>query len=83
VNGLTARVLVVHGTGDDNVHFQNSVSLVDALIGATKDVRTMIYPYRTHGISEGKTTSYHVHRAISRFLWDNLMKEPDPILSIR
>ena len=46
-----ARLLLVHGTSDDNVHFQNSVQMIDALIKADKPFRLMIYPDKTHGIA--------------------------------
>ena len=54
-DGLTGDMLLIHGTGDDNVHWQNTVQLVDALIEADKDIGFMIYPNRTHSISGGRT----------------------------
>ena len=48
---LHGALLLVHGTGDDNVHFQNSVQMVDALIKAGKQFRLMIYPNKTHSIA--------------------------------
>jgi dipeptidyl-peptidase 4 len=48
---LHGALLLVHGTSDDNVHFQNSVQMVDALIKARKQFRFMIYPGKTHGIA--------------------------------
>ena len=48
---LHGSLFLVHGTSDDNVHFQNSVQMIDALIKADKKFRLMIYPNKTHGIS--------------------------------
>jgi dipeptidyl-peptidase-4 len=48
---LSGALFLVHGTSDDNVHFQNSIQMIDALIKADKKFRLMIYPNKTHGIS--------------------------------
>ena len=48
---LHGELLLVHGTGDDNVHFQNSEQMIDALIKAGKQFRLMIYPNKTHSIA--------------------------------
>jgi dipeptidyl-peptidase-4 len=48
---LHGALFLVHGTSDDNVHFQNSIQMIDALIKADKRFRLMIYPNKTHGIS--------------------------------
>ena len=50
---LQGSLLLVHGTSDDNVHFQNTVQFVDALIRSGKQFRLMVYPNKTHGISGG------------------------------
>ena len=49
--GLHGSLLLVHGTSDDNVHFQNTIQMIDALIRAGKQFRLMVYPNKTHGIS--------------------------------
>jgi len=69
---LRGRMLLVHGTGDDNVHFQNSVQLVNALIEAGKQFDFMIYPGKTHGIS-GQAASTHLFHLIEDHFEKNLM----------
>lgn len=68
---LQGKFLLVHGTGDDNVHFQNTVEMVDALIRANKDFDVMFYPNRNHGIYGG-ITRYHLYQKMTRFIFDNL-----------
>jgi dipeptidyl-peptidase 4 len=60
---LHGSLLLMHGTGDDNVHFQNSVQMIEALIKAGKQFRLMIYPNKTHSIS-GKDARVHVFTMI-------------------
>ena len=59
---LHGALLLVHGTGDDNVHFQNSVQMIDALIKAGKQFQLMIYPQKTHGIAgaDARTHLFHM-----------------------
>jgi dipeptidyl-peptidase-4 len=60
---LHGALLLVHGTSDDNVHFQNSIQMIDALIKAGKQFRLMIYPNKTHGIA-GKDARVHLFTMI-------------------
>ncbi|MCR5887965.1 S9 family peptidase [Hymenobacter sp. J193] len=68
---LRGKLLLVHGTGDDNVHFQNSTAFVDALVKANKDFQTLYYPNRSHGISGGNTR-LHLYRQMTNFVLQNL-----------
>ncbi len=60
---LHGSLLLVHGTSDDNVHFQNSIQMIDALIKADKPFRLMIYPNKTHGIA-GTAARTHLFQLI-------------------
>jgi dipeptidyl-peptidase-4 len=70
VAGLRARLLVVHGSGDDNVHFQNSTQLVDALQAAGKQFNFMMYPDRNHSIAGGR--SVHLFTMLTNWITQNL-----------
>jgi dipeptidyl-peptidase-4 len=61
---LHGALLLVHGTSDDNVHFQNSIQMIDALIKAGKQFRLMIYPNKTHSIA-GKEARVHLFTMIA------------------
>lgn len=67
-HNLRGSLLVVHGTGDDNVHYQSAERLFDVLIAARKPFSMMAYPNRSHSISEGKHTSWHLRDLLTRFL---------------
>jgi dipeptidyl-peptidase-4 len=71
VADLRGRLLIVHGTGDDNVHFQNSIRLANALQAAGKQFQLMAYPNRTHSISGGNT-SVHLYTLMTDWLTQNL-----------
>ncbi len=71
VAGIRARFLLVHGTGDDNVHPQNSVQLIERMIRANRPMQQLFYPNRTHSISGGNAT-VHLYEAMTRFLRENL-----------
>lgn len=71
VAGMRARFLLVHGTGDDNVHPQNSVQLIDRMVRANRPMQQLFYPNRTHSISGGNTT-VHLYESMTRFLRENL-----------
>jgi dipeptidyl-peptidase-4 len=65
---LRGNLLLVHGSGDDNVHFQNSEALIDALVAANKPFTMMDYPGRTHCICEGDGTTVHLFELLTRYL---------------
>jgi dipeptidyl-peptidase 4 len=66
--GLKGRLLIIHGSGDDNVHYQGTERLVNRLVSLGKPFDLMVYPNRTHAISEGDGTTLHVHALIARYL---------------
>jgi dipeptidyl-peptidase-4 len=65
---LKGNLLYIHGTGDDNVHYQNAELLVDELIKHNKQFQFMPYPNRTHSISEGEGTFEHLSTLYTNFL---------------
>ena len=71
VGGMTARLLLVHGTGDDNVHPQNTMQFTERLIDAGKQFDLMLYPNRTHAISGGNAT-VHLFERLTAFVLQNL-----------
>jgi len=66
--GLQGNLLIIHGSGDDNVHYQNQEALINALVKAGKQFRMMEYPNRTHGISEGAGTTRHLYQLLTTYL---------------
>lgn len=68
---LKGNLLIIHGTGDDNVHFQNSVKLVEKLISENKQFRTMFYPEKNHGISGGNSRR-QLYKMMTDFIIENL-----------
>lgn len=68
---LKSRYLIVHGTGDDNVHFQNAVQMVNGLVAANIPFESAYYPDRHHGISGGKTR-LHLYTKMTDWLKGNL-----------
>ena len=70
--GLKGDLLIVHGSGDDNVHYQGTELLVNRLIELGKPFDFMTYPDRTHAISEGPGTTPHLYRLLTRYLTRHL-----------
>ncbi len=73
-DSLHGKLLLVHGTGDDNVHMQNSIQMIDRLINAGKQFNLMFYPNQKHGIS-APADHLHLFKLITRFLDENLKGE--------
>jgi len=69
---LEGAYLLVHGTGDDNVHVQNTMRMVNALVEANKQFDLFMYPDRTHGIYRGKNTRLHLYNKMTKFIQSNL-----------
>ncbi|MBX3254719.1 MAG: S9 family peptidase [Chitinophagaceae bacterium] len=68
---LRGNLLYIHGTGDDNVHYQNAEMLLNELIRYNKQFRFMAYPNRTHGIHEGEGTTQHLKTLYTNFLLEH------------
>jgi dipeptidyl-peptidase-4 len=71
-SGLEGSLLLIHGTADDNVHYQSFEMLVDELIKQDKMFDMMSYPMRTHGIRERENTSLHLRRTMAKYWKENL-----------
>ncbi|MFT4635146.1 MAG: dipeptidyl-peptidase-4 [Chitinophagales bacterium] len=69
---LEGKLLLVHGTGDDNVHYQGSERLINELVKHNRQFDLMAYPNRRHSIVEGLGTSLHLHSMKSDYFYDHL-----------
>jgi len=69
---LKGNLMIIHGTGDDNVHYQGFELLVNELIKQNKLFTMMSYPMRSHSIKEGENTSLHLRRTMEQYLLTNL-----------
>ena len=72
VEKLKGAYLLVHGTGDDNVHVQNTTRMINALVEADKQFDLFVYPDRTHGIHKGLNTRLHLYKKMTTFIDNNL-----------
>jgi dipeptidyl-peptidase 4 len=73
---LKGNLLYIHGTGDDNVHYQNAEMLLNELIKYNKQIQFMPYPNRTHGLSEGEGTFIHLATLYTTYLKKNCPPGP-------
>ncbi len=71
VSKIKGKFLIIHGTADDNVHFQNSVMMIDEMIKKNIDFESAYYPNKNHGI-RGGNTSLHLYRKMTNWILANL-----------
>ncbi|HCQ15161.1 MAG TPA: S9 family peptidase, partial [Cryomorphaceae bacterium] len=71
VSKLKGAYLLIHGTADDNVHFQNTTRMISALVDANKQFDLFVYPDKNHGIYGGYTR-YHLFKKMTNFINENL-----------
>jgi len=74
--GLRGNLLIVHSSGDDNVHYQGTELLINRLVELGKQFDFMEYPGRTHSLSEGPGTHYNLYCLLTRYLEDHLPPGP-------
>jgi putative heme-binding domain-containing protein len=84
---LRGNLLIIHGTGDDNCHYQGTERLMEELIAKGKRFSVLPYPNRSHAIREGHNTDQHLMESMTRFLHDNLKSPhalvPEPVYETR
>ena len=71
---LKGNYLLVHGTGDDNVHVQNSYTMINSLIEANKQFDMFLVPDRAHGIYEGKNMRLNLYTKMTSFVEEHLLR---------
>lgn len=71
VDGLEGKLLLMHGSADDNVHYQNTMEMVNKLVSANKQFDMFIYPNRNHGIY-GDNATFHIYTKMTNYIKDNL-----------
>ncbi len=74
VDKLKGHYLLIHGSADDNVHFQNSMDMITALVKANKQFDLFVYPNKNHSIYGGNTR-YHLYKKMTDFLGKHLLNE--------
>ncbi|CAA0248655.1 dipeptidyl-peptidase precursor [Tenacibaculum maritimum] len=75
VEKLKGDYLLIHGTGDDNVHVQNAMQMANALIAANKPFDFFVYPDKAHGIYKGEHTRLHLYTKMTKFIENHLTKK--------
>jgi dipeptidyl-peptidase-4 len=79
-DGIKGKFLLIHGTADDNVHFQNSVEMVKALVKSNIDFESAYYPNKNHGISGmADNTSFHLWSKMTNWIFENLRDNTTPL----
>jgi len=71
VDQLKGKYLLIHGSGDDNVHYQNTMEMVNAMVAANKQFDLFVYPNKNHGIYGGNTRN-HLFNMMLNYTLDNL-----------
>lgn len=71
VKNLKGKYFLIHGTADDNVHYQNAIEMQQALIDADKPFDSEAYPDKNHGIGGG-VTRLHLYRRLTKYILENL-----------
>jgi dipeptidyl-peptidase-4 len=69
---LSGNLLLIHGTGDDNGHYQGSEKLINELVRQDKEFTIMPYPARSHALTEGDNTTVHFYTLMTRYLATHL-----------
>ena len=80
---LEGNYLLVHGTGDDNVHVQNSMRMINALIEANKQFDMFIVPDRTHGIYKGANTRLNLYTKMTNFVEEHLIEKSNKTTKVK
>lgn len=75
---LKGNLMIIHGTGDDNVHFQGTEALINTLVAANKMFSIFPYPNRSHGIYEGPGTQRHLFTQMTKYINEKLPPGPAP-----
>jgi len=78
---LKGNLMIIHGTGDDNVHYQGTEALINKLIAANKLFSVFAYPNRSHSISEGPGTQRHLFGQMTKYINDKLPAGPAPSIT--
>ena len=75
---LEGKLLLIHGSGDDNVHYQGSERLVNELVKHNKQFDFMVYPNRSHSLKEGEGTQLHLRSLMTAYFEGHLKGQGDP-----
>ena len=73
---LKGNLMIIHGTGDDNCHYQTVELLINELVKQDKQFSMMAYPNRSHSINEGQNTSVHLRKLMTNYFLNNLAPGP-------
>jgi dipeptidyl-peptidase-4 len=74
---LKGDLMVIHGTGDDNCHYQTVELLINEFVKHNKMFSMLAYPNRSHSINEGENTSLHLRNSMTKYFLDHLKPGPE------